>query len=378
MLLGSLAVTNFPRVPTYQGKTIRAWALQLSAPEPAARAEATAAITALGTNAIPELLKLLQTHDPRWRRTALSLAAKLPTRWGQKVVNQLGPSRAAALQVGAAQALGVLGPKAAVAAPQLALAMSEPGPGVRGAAVTALEQIGEPAIPDLTLVLLQAKDPVVRRTATFLLGRLGAQAAIPGLALALDDVDPGVRVEAVSTLLRMGAQSWPAVPALVAHLNDPDATVRAFASSSLSMIGNPTLPAVSKVLASGDTNAQKAVLKFLAQNYRSLRLTGAPLRKLAQEGTPALRQQTIETLSLLRLDDDATVKILAAALKDPAPEVRLAAIKAFACLPSKADAAIPALRSCLEDESSAVRAAAKELLQRVPEAAPGSAVSPAE
>jgi HEAT repeat protein len=187
-----------------------------------------------------------------------------------------------------------------------------------------------------------------------------------------------VRVEAVSTLLRMGAQAWPAVPALVAHLNDPDATVRAFASSSLSMLGNPTLPAVSKVLASGDTNAQKAVLKFLAQNYRSLRLTGAPLRKLAQEGTPALRQQTIETLSLLRLDDDATVKMLAAALKDPAPEVRLAAVKAFACLPGKADAAIPALRSCLEDESSAVRAAAKELLQRVPEAAPGSAVSPAE
>jgi HEAT repeat protein len=364
LLAGLVTLGHRSHLASYHGRSIASWALQLSAPEQPARDEASAAFQALGTNALPELVELLQTRDPFWQKPLLSLGAKLPGRLGRKIAAKTGLSRTATLRVAAARALGGLGAQAEAATASLARAMSDPEPAVRGQAVTALCAIGKAAVPDLALVLWD-KDPGVRRAAAFALGRVGAEEAVPALVFALQDKDAGVRVEAASVLARMGPQAWAAIPALTRALNDSDPSVRGYAASGLNMIGNPGVLAVVKVLNQGDTNGQKAAIKVLLQNYRSLRLSAAALRKLAQAQPPASRQQAIEALGLMRLNDELTLRTLTAALHDPAVEVRLAAIQALAGLAEKPAAVIPALSSCLEDESPPVREAAKEALRQV-------------
>ena len=152
---------------------------------------------------------------------------------------------------------------------------------------------------------------------------------------------------------------------LIQSLEDPDPSVRRYASTSLSEIGTPNVWALVNLINRGDLNAQKAATKALVQNYRTLRLTAATFRKMAQSEDPASRELALETLGILRADDDATLNTFSAALKDPDPKVRLAAVKALSSIPWKAQAALPALTACLEDQSPGVRAAAKEVLDQM-------------
>jgi HEAT repeat protein len=99
-----------------------------------------------------------------------------------------------------------------------------------------------------------------------------------------------------------------------------------------------------------------------------LRLTAATFRKMAQSEDQSSRKLALETLGILRADDDATLNTLSAALKDPDPNVRLAAVKALSSIYWKAQAVLPALTACLNDEASAVRAAAKEVLDQMQKA----------
>jgi HEAT repeat protein len=96
-----------------------------------------------------------------------------------------------------------------------------------------------------------------------------------------------------------------------------------------------------------------------------LRLTAATFRKLAQSEDAASRELALETLGILRADDDATLSTLGTALKDGDPKVRLAAVNALISVYWKAQAVLPALTACLEDQSPDVRAAAKEALGQI-------------
>ena len=85
---------------------------------------------------------------------------------------------------------------------------------------------------------------------------------------------------------------------------------------------------------------------------------------MAQSEDATSRELALETLSILRADDDATLSTLITALKDPDPKARLAAVKGLSSISCKAQAALRALTACLEDESPTVRTAAKELLDQ--------------
>jgi HEAT repeat protein len=326
-----------------------------------------AAFAAMGPSAVPVLVELLQKQELPWRRQLRLLAPKLPPRLRQVLFGTADIPTAVKLRCGAARCLGMLGPQAESAVAQLARAMRDPELAVRNEAASALAQLGKAAVPYFTLAL-QEKDPHARQAAAFFLGRIGPDAApaVPSLALALEDKEASVRVVAAIALQGIGSRAAASVPALIQSLADPDPIVRSSASTSLSELRTPSVWALVNLVNHGDLSVQKAATAALVENYRALRLTAATFRKMAQSEDAASRELALETLGILRADDDATLNTLSAALKDVDPKVRLAAVKAFSSINWKAQVALPALTACLEDPSPAIRAAAKETLDQIP------------
>jgi HEAT repeat protein len=79
------------------------------------------------------------------------------------------------------------------------------------------------------------------------LGQIG-EPAVPALSMALTDTDPLVRVEACRALAYMGAKAKAAVPQLTQALNDSQSAVQLEAAKALGQIGEPSAPAVPKLM----------------------------------------------------------------------------------------------------------------------------------
>jgi HEAT repeat protein len=134
----------------------------------------------------------------------------------------------AKLRVRAMHLLGLLGPRAEVAIPDLVRIVREAKPDRRidaHLAILALGRIGrraDVAVPVISPAL-NSPDADVRSLAAFALGQFGRDAApaIPLLIRQVDDVDPGARLGAISALGRIGPQAREAAPTLLALLDLP-------------------------------------------------------------------------------------------------------------------------------------------------------------
>jgi hypothetical protein len=128
-------------------------------------------------------------------------------------------------RIGAARALGAMGPDAEAAVPALTKNLYYEGAyDVREAAAWALGEIGpaaKPAVPMLIVVLL-ADRVHVRREAAIALGKIGDHTAIPALARGLYDEDFGVRIPSAQAIVRLAALSFPGATPTV--LSFPGAT----------------------------------------------------------------------------------------------------------------------------------------------------------
>jgi hypothetical protein len=93
------------------------------------------------------------------------------------------------------------------------------------------------AVGDLSRVLVEDRDPVVRARAVIALGGLGTLRAARPLMAALDDPSPLVRMQAARALGRTDPDA--AVPELgVVLVNDPDPGVRRVAARTLRRVGS--------------------------------------------------------------------------------------------------------------------------------------------
>ncbi len=174
----------------------------------------------------------------------------------------------------AATALGLFG---APAVESLVGALEDEHPRVRLAAGAALEQIGEPAVPRLHLLLRDRsrKDAAERQAAAAALGRIGGP-AVPSLIAAWKERDRRHRGVTKAVALALGragderavgplvdslrdrsldVRRWAAqalggirdaaaVPVLVALLHDPVSSVREAASAALVRTGEGAVPAL--------------------------------------------------------------------------------------------------------------------------------------
>ncbi len=220
--LGRDAPPSRPAGPAerWQGRTLAQWEADLREPAPRARTAAVAALGFFGAPAVPALAGALRDAD-------------------------------AQVRVGAARALGQIGPGARDAVTALVQALRDGEARVRFDAAVALGRIGPAAgdaVPALGALL---RDPAgeVRVGAAMGLGGIGpaAQETVPALAQALRDPNVVLRMSAASALAGIGPAAKAAVPALVQALRDGNTSVRSSAAAALGQIGPEARDAVGEL-----------------------------------------------------------------------------------------------------------------------------------
>jgi len=283
-MVGVLVSSLHSRDSVYQGKTLKAWLGQLLTSDPKAHAEAEAALAAVGTNGVPELIRLVRAKDAGWRKLIWAHANQMPKQLRMRVLHRVGSTNASVFHPLAAQALGKLGPAAAPAVPALVQMMKEGSPYEQQAGAQCLAQIGAPAVAALIDVAAHEKGGAGGAAAIALLRHypwpgmgwptnmtqpgdpmaparqqaietLGASASdneviIKVLARAARDPAPGVRLAALKALAHANRTLQPALPQLVACSYDESPAIREWSARTLGRIGSPArlaIPALTRL-----------------------------------------------------------------------------------------------------------------------------------
>lgn len=254
----------------------------------------------------------------------------------------------------AVESLGLMGPMAEEALPDLIWVLHEDNSEVRARAIKTLVRIGTAAVPAL-IEALKHQDPVVRCSAAETLGSIGSGAgeAIPLLTLLLSDKDYTVSRQVASALGLIGPA---AVPALTQVARGVDSRATEMAETAFSYLkAEPEIVrGLAHVLGNADEHA--GVRVFAAKALGKLQEKGG-------EATPALVHalgdpnndiRSAATGVLGRIGPTA-VPALRAALTNADPRVRSGAATALGAIGSVAEEVIPALVQALQDEDGVVR-----------------------
>ncbi len=279
------------RRASYQSKHIRDWAAQLNATyEPRGTNAAAVAFRAMGADAVPTLRSLLHAQDPVSEKVLLKLVRFLPVRLRVYLIRKFQPGRAMEYRLGAVRALGVIGPDA------------------------------RPALPDL-LGILSEPDGRIRWTTAQTLSLLGPEAITSLLALTTN-TDWNMRHVAVYALGEAHTNAMPAVPALIRCSFDTNENIRASALYSLGRVGFAGLPQALAIAATNtDPQMQNAAFRSLVV------LRPPPGRMLASQSmiatnAPEIRRMALLTLWYTRQTNDYALKLYRASLSDEEASVR--------------------------------------------------------
>ena len=239
-----------PQEPIWQGRPLSQWLTECKSDHPRDLSEsAQKAIQAMGTNALPHLLRMVA-----WKES--SAKRRLRAWFGRgSVVRRWIPTRPREQERGAA-GFEALGKVAAPAVPQLIQLLGDDVITSYHAAL-ALSAIGSPAIPALVQTLTN-ESAWARMGAVQALNFMhGAEEAIPDLLKRLDDPEPAVRGGAAIALGDMRRQSQTVVPKLIVSLSDTNGSVRATAARALGSFGVEAHAAVPKLIGlQEDPNAE--------------------------------------------------------------------------------------------------------------------------
>jgi len=322
--------------PLHNGRNAYEWATRLAwPPDQESRDEATAALRALGTNALPLLRQRLAEKEPFLRTVRVWLGAHLPGQMGRVFTRNLKPISYATIRSTAANGLKALGTNAAPAVPDLIRTMRDPDREVMWSAATALGETG--ATGALALIpLLNDPDFNVRHATAYALGQIGG---LPALA---------------------------AVPALVKCVGERNESIRNSSLYSLSRIGAVAGPTVLKLIQESGGEARRNAAKALVAVRPRGQLTLPVLVEMAHDPDAASRAVAIESLMSLRITHTNAMAVYVAGLTDTNPTVRLAAANALAEAAHKSSNATPTLAALKEnDPDAAVRLAAGAALEKI-------------
>jgi HEAT repeat protein len=279
------------RRASYQGKHTRVWAQQLyTTYEPSGTNAAAVAFRAMGSNAVPALRALLHLRDPLYEKALLKYARHLPAKPRLYLFQKIKPGHTIEYRLGAVRALGVLGP-------------------------TAIE-----ALPDM-IEVLSDPDARVRWTAAQTIFHLGPEAIVAVIQLTTN-ANVNVRHAAVYALGEARTNALPAVPALIRCLLDPNEAVRGSTIYSLSRVGFPAVPkALELAVTDPDPQMQNAAFRSLVV------LRPPPGRMLASPmmittNTPDIRRMALMTLWVSRQTNSHALQIYQRSLTDEDPGVR--------------------------------------------------------
>jgi HEAT repeat protein len=232
------------------------------------------------------------------------------------------------------QALGMIGPETKTIMPALEEQLKSANRDVREAAIRAVGNMGaeaKRAVPGLLNVVVVEQHEELRTAAMDALVNLGEE-AVPDTAKALKDERAPMRLAACEILRRIGPRAGKAATALGATLKDKSPDVRAVAAGAIGALGAEGRSAVT------------AVAGLLKDPEWRVRVAAA------------------SALGGIGPEAKGAVKNLVAALTDGEAEVRAAAATALGRIGPAAKPAAPALEALKSDPSEPVRKAAESAL----------------
>ncbi len=170
--------------------------------------DATNAISQLGTNALPLLLKWLPYDSPFWARPLHWIPSALG---GEKLVARVEQNTIVRGAMASA-CFRLLGTNAEPAIPALTVMMRDTSrPIVATRAIFALGSIGKPTFPLLTQALSDIHQPerehIINAIAVYMPRAVGTSACLPSLLAGLTDSDPSVRRRATNALNFLAPQT---------------------------------------------------------------------------------------------------------------------------------------------------------------------------
>jgi HEAT repeat protein len=302
--------------------------LLLQDPDPDVRAAVGQALGSFGPDAVPPLLRYLES----WKGPVDEV---LPTLLGR---------------LGAEASLGFL-----------AKHVADPLPAARSAIASALGRIGTPrAVPPL-LELVRDLDDTVRMAAAAALGETASPDAVNALLDEMVDENPQMRMAVAEALGRINDSKSVEVLSRVAT-TDPDLEVRTVALRALRRISSWAVNPLIRALSSNDLPERIRAVSGLVDQGRAAIL---PLSDLMAHEDPSVRATAAEILGTL--GDSAGLDVLARALADQDARVRFAAACALGRIKHARSA--QALARALEDQDGKVAGAAAASLEGLGETA---------
>lgn len=241
--------------------------------------------------------------------------------------------------------------------------LKDPTPSVRGAACQAAARLGDADALDRVIELLQDEDHIVRGSACTATALLNGIQAVPELIRKLVDRQRNVRGSAAKALGLLGAIEG--VGPLCRSLADTVPRVRGTCAVALGIIGDPTaVPSLIPLVGDSDGDVRRAAVFALGK-------IGDPVCLSAVN--EALRDEQAEVrrsaaTALGRVGDPSTLDALVPLLRDSEAPVRGAAATALGWL-GHAAAVVP-LVDTSTDENPIVRGSVATALGRI--AAPDS------
>ncbi|MBX9790047.1 MAG: HEAT repeat domain-containing protein [Pirellulales bacterium] len=435
MLLGLLLLGADPHVtsPAHTAPTLENYKRQLADKDPAVRA---AAVEGLPHANLPSqdvvvlLAKAATDRDVAVRRSALDALGHMgrAARAAVPVLVKALASKDLAERYEALYALGRLGAAAKVAQPQIEAllnnddaftqvvaawalvriqarkpenlkrqipllvgALGNKDATIRREVISALAEIGAPAVAELSAALGKAKTPTHASAVLSALAAIGPSAApaVGGVQGKLTDEDVEVRWHAARALASIGQEAEAAVPELVKLLGDSEPRVRWHAAHALGKIpaaGQSAVEPLIKAISDSDPHVRRAAVVALRTLKPDPTKTLPLLVKLLDSSEPQVVAQVLDTLAesgeqavpFLQnaLNDEkgrywaclviveigppakATVPGLTQATADKAPEVRMQALNALASIGADSASAINEMIKALDDPVQPVRTSA--------------------
>jgi HEAT repeat protein len=259
---GFVWVLSRPSEAAYQGKPLSAWLNEYNGNPGDSNQAAFVAFRDMGTNAIPALLKIIQSGEPPFfQRLILELNRRqslvhFPVRetWNERwaasfalyamgadakpafpaLTNLLFRSNSLSLSAIPLAGMGSDG------LPPLLAALTNKNQRIRHSAITGLwyEQSDPKIVVPALIALLSDQDKSVRRLAAIGLGTLHAEPglSVPALMNEFPGNDPLLRPWILTEIGQFGTNANAAVPMLLEALSDNDQKVRNQAAAALKKI----------------------------------------------------------------------------------------------------------------------------------------------
>lgn len=285
------------RRASYQGKSARTWAQKLPANfDLTVTNDAITAFHVMGSNAVPPLVAMLKTRESWYARLLVQQGKQLPIATRRYLFDKIKPGRSGAQRIAAARALGVVGPGASEAVPDLMAALKD-DPEVRWVAAQALVNLGDRGIQAMTSATTN-QNAEIRHVAVYGLGQAGTNA-------------------------------WPATAALFDRVLDTNESVSASALYSLRRVGAAGLPVVLEAFATEDPARLAAAIKAIRAMNTPPQQVLRTLLDYATNSNPDLRLHSLAALHALRLNQPRVVATYLRAMADTHPGVRAAAARAM-------------------------------------------------